>query len=91
MLPNPKSELLGFSPDELKNHFSKVSFSDTENLLQLSDIITSASDDGFKFYEVSLTIEPPEVSLSNFNDIVVCWTTLKVKKYEYIFIGGKPL
>ena len=55
LLPNPKSELHGFSPDELNNYFSKVSFSDKENLLQLSDIITSASDDGFKLHEDSLS------------------------------------
>ena len=55
LLPNPKSDLHGFSPDELNNHFSKVCFSDTENLLELSEIIMSAPNDGFKLKKVSNT------------------------------------
>ena len=53
LLPTPKSEIHGFSPDELNTHFSKVSFSDSENLEELTETIMSASEDGFKFQEVT--------------------------------------
>lgn len=55
LLPNPKGELHGFSPDELNKHYSKVSFSDSENPLELNDVVKSAPDDGFKLHEVSLS------------------------------------
>ena len=59
LLPNSKSELHGFSPDELNNHFSKVSYSDSEYLDEMEDTIVSASDNGFNFNEI------------NFNDVVL--------------------
>ena len=55
LLPNPRSDLHGFSPDELNSHFSKVCFSDSEDRLEMTDIILSASDDGFKLREVTLS------------------------------------
>ena len=55
LLPTPKSDLHGFSPDELNEYFSQECFSESENLVELSDIIMSASDEGFKFREVSLS------------------------------------
>ena len=54
LLPNPKSDLHGFSPDEINDHFSKVSFSDTENTDAIEEVIMSATDEGFKFREVTL-------------------------------------
>ena len=55
LLPTPKSDLHGFSPDELNEYFSQVCFTESENLLELSDILMSASDEGFKFREVSIS------------------------------------
>ena len=54
LLPNPKSELHGFSPDDLNIHFSKVCFSEYENSQEISEIIMPASENGFKFHEVTL-------------------------------------
>ena len=54
LLPTPKSELHGFAPDTLNTHFAGVSFSDTENLEDIRDLINSESDDGFSFSNITL-------------------------------------
>ena len=54
LLPTPKSDLHGFSLDDLNSYFAGVSTSPTENLNSVEKIISDASTDGFKFTEVSL-------------------------------------
>ena len=54
LLPHLKSELHGFSPDDLNIHFSKVSLSDNENPQDITEIIMSASDNGFDFVRFHL-------------------------------------
>ena len=54
LLPRPKSELHGFSPTDLNNQFSSVSFSNTENSQEIENVISSALDEGFKFHDVTL-------------------------------------
>ena len=55
LLPSPKKDLHGFSLDDLNSHFARVSFSQTENLTEIDKIIDNASQDGFKFKEVTLS------------------------------------
>ena len=71
LLPHPKSEFHGFSPDDLNIHFSKVSLSDTENSQYIAEIIMSASDSGFKFREVT------------FNEVVFSCCTFQVTGHRY--------
>ena len=54
LLPTPKSDLHGFSPNDINSFFAGVSHSPTENLSDIDDIINNVSDDGFTFSEVSL-------------------------------------
>ena len=54
LLPHPKSDIYGFSPDEINDHYSKVFNSDSENLDDVTGVIMLALDDGFKFHEVAL-------------------------------------
>ena len=40
--------------NELNSHFAGVSFSQSENLRDVEELIATATDDGFKFHEVTL-------------------------------------
>ena len=53
-MPTPKSDLHGFSPNEINSFFASISNSPSENLSDIDDLINNASDDGFTFSEVSL-------------------------------------
>ena len=54
LLPTPKSDLHGFSPNDINSFFAGVSHSPTENLNDIEDLINTASSDGFNFTEVTL-------------------------------------
>ena len=54
LLPSPKKDLHGFSLNELNSHFTGVSFSQSENLRDVEELIATATDDGFKFHDVTL-------------------------------------
>ena len=54
LLPTPRSDLHGFSPDDLNTYFAGVSTSFTENIEETSELIDSASSSGFSFTEVTL-------------------------------------
>lgn len=54
LLPHPKSDLHGFSLNDLNTHFAGVSTSASENLDINDDLILNTSNDGFKFSEVTL-------------------------------------
>ena len=54
LLPKPKSDLHGFSPDEINKFFSNVSYSSSENLNDSEDLINNAPSEGFQFTQVSL-------------------------------------
>ena len=54
LLPTPRSDLHGYSPDDLNRFFASVSTSPTENIEETCELINSASSDGFCFVEVTL-------------------------------------
>ena len=54
LLPTPRSDLYGFSPDDLNKYFAGVSTSPFENNDESYELINSASNDGFYFTEVTL-------------------------------------
>ena len=54
LLPKKKEDLNGFTPDELNAHFASISVSQDENPSAISDIINSASNDGFKFKKIDI-------------------------------------
>ena len=54
LLPTPRSDLHGFSPDDLNTYFAGVSTSSTENVDEALEVIYSASNSGFSFTEVTL-------------------------------------
>lgn len=54
LLPKPKGDLNGFTPQELNDHFAKVSISQNENADTLKDIVSNAPEEGFAFSKISL-------------------------------------
>ena len=54
LIPKTKSDFYGFLPDDLNAHFSSISTSSTVNLGNIDELIANASNDGFKFTEVTL-------------------------------------
>ena len=54
LLPTPKSDLHGFSLDDLNTFFAGVSYSPTESLQEITSLIEAAFTEGFKFRGVSL-------------------------------------
>ena len=54
LIPTPRSDLHVFSLDTLNAYFAGVSTSQTENLDSTSEMIDSASHNGFNFKEVTL-------------------------------------
>ena len=58
MLPQQRKELHGITPDALNSHFASVSTTDTRVSDECFEVISKASEDGFRFTEV------------DFNDVV---------------------
>ena len=54
LIPTPRSDLHGFSLNDLNTYFASVSTSQSENLDTTSEMINSASHSGFNFKEVTL-------------------------------------
>ena len=54
LLPTPKSDLHGISPDYLNSYFSGVSTSALENIDDVTQLIDNASENGFSFVEMTL-------------------------------------
>ena len=54
LLPMPKSDLHGFTPDELNSFFAEVSYSPSENLNDIEDFINNAPNEGFSFSQINL-------------------------------------
>ena len=54
LLKSPKSDLDGFSLNDINSFFASVSHSPTENLSDIDDLINNTSNDGFSFSEVSI-------------------------------------
>ena len=54
LIPTPRSDLHGFTPEELNAHFAGVSRSDVEDLDGIANLITSSSEDGFRFTTIIL-------------------------------------
>ena len=54
LMPKLKSDFYGFLPDELNAHFAGVSTSSSVNLDNINELIANASNDNFKFTEVTL-------------------------------------
>ena len=56
LLPAPKSDLHGFSTDEINKFFAEVSYSSSGNLYlnNIEDLISNAPKEGFQFSQVSL-------------------------------------
>ena len=59
LIPTPRSDLHGFSLNDLNTYFASVSTSQTENLDSTSAMIDSVSNSGFNFKEVT------------FNDVIL--------------------
>ena len=54
LLPTPRSDLHGFPLNDLNTYFAGISTSQSENLDNVSEMINSASHNGFNFREVTL-------------------------------------
>ena len=54
ILPTQRSDLHGFSPNDLNIYFAGVSSSTKESIEETTKLIDSASNDGFNFTEVTL-------------------------------------
>ena len=54
LIPTPRSDLHGFTPEELNAHFAGVSRSNFEDLDDIANLINSSSEDGFRFSTITL-------------------------------------
>ena len=65
LIPKVSDALHGFSPEELNEYFSNISFSPLEDPAFTHNIISSATSDGFKFKEV--TVNDVILAVSHFS------------------------
>ena len=54
LLPKLKGVNLGFTPEDLNTHFTRVSISNTESQENIENILSAACENGFKFEPVTL-------------------------------------